>query len=369
MKTRLTDIDPALVRPLNDLRETDYYDPLSDDRFRVSGRVKGAVEGFRRIPQAVVESWDGAVNAKAVKMSGTSSGLTIRFQSDTDCLTVSMIIGIIEEYADFSLTGSRGTSVYARPLAASRMTLAGVLQPPPSPATQYAQTFRAPEELTPVNASRIWREWQIILPTYCRVDALAVGIDTAAEIRPPRTMDRPSVLFYGSSITQGANASHPGNTYASQLMRWLDGDPINLGFSGGARGEPAMASLIAEQDLSCAVIDFDHNINPPEHLRDFYPPFIRQIRSLAPDLPLLLISRPDTDHNQQYAAESRLVIAQTCENAKNNGDVGIFFLDGSRCFGTKDRDACTTDLCHPNDLGFYRMARTLFPVLKAILTR
>ncbi|MFQ9872350.1 MAG: hypothetical protein ACLRVT_04860 [Oscillospiraceae bacterium] len=29
----------------------------------------------------------------------------------------------------------------------------------------------------------------------------------------------------------------------------------------------------------------------------------------------------------------------------------------------QDRDACTVDGCHPNDLGFYRMAHTLRPVV------
>lgn len=33
------------------------------------------------------------------------------------------------------------------------------------------------------------------------------------------------------------------------------------------------------------------------------------------------------------------------------------------------RDACTVDGCHPNDLGFYRIAQGMLPTLKHILTK
>jgi len=63
----------------------------------------------------------------------------------------------------------------------------------------------------------------------------------------------------------------------------------------------------------------------------------------------------------------RDVIRQTYENAVKAGDKHVWFIDGETLFGKEDRDACTVDGCHPNDLGFYRMykpesriKRTLF---------
>ena len=43
------------------------------------------------------------------------------------------------------------------------------------------------------------------------------------------------------------------------------------------------------------------------------------------------------------------------------------FLDGELLFGAEERDACTVDGCHPNDLGFNRMYRTMLPLLAEML--
>ena len=47
--------------------------------------------------------------------------------------------------------------------------------------------------------------------------------------------DIPPVVYYGSSITQGACASRPGNAYQNVIARRMNLDFINLGFSGNGR--------------------------------------------------------------------------------------------------------------------------------------
>jgi hypothetical protein len=53
--------------------------------------------------------------------------------------------------------------------------------------------------------------------------------------------------------------------------------------------------------------------------------------------------------------------------ARDDGDGGIFFLNGSDLLGP-DWQESTVDRVHPNDLGFMRMAESLKPVLGNILT-
>ncbi len=60
----------------------------------------------------------------------------------------------------------------------------------------------------------------------------------------------------------------------------------------------------------------------------------------------------------------RGIIRRTYENARDIGDANVYFVDGSTLFGKTDRDACTIDGCHPNDLGFLRMAEGIFPAVK-----
>ena len=67
-------------------------------------------------------------------------------------------------------------------------------------------------------------------------------------IRPPKTEEMPEkrLLFYGSSITHGGNASVPSRTYAFQTAWELGYDFINLGSAGSAFMDCAMAEYIAE---------------------------------------------------------------------------------------------------------------------------
>ena len=49
------------------------------------------------------------------------------------------------------------------------------------------------------------------------------------------------------------------------------------------------------------------------------------------------------------------------------GDKNVYFVDGLEAYKEIGVEYCVVDNAHPNDLGFYRMAKTVFPVLKKIL--
>ena len=51
------------------------------------------------------------------------------------------------------------------------------------------------------------------------------------------------------------------------------------------------------------------------------------------------------------------------EKAKKSGDKNVYFIPGKQLFGKFDRINCTVDGCHPNDLGFYRMAKRIYKEL------
>ena len=124
--------------------------------------------------------------------------------------------------------------------------------------------------------------------------------------------------------------------------------------------------------MSLFVYDYDHNAFNAEHLAQTHEPFFRIIREAQPDLPVLMLSKPDFDGNytaasREVSARRRDIIRATWEHALDAGDSLVWFLDGETLFGTEDRDSCTADACHPNDLGFARMAQAVIPVVKEIL--
>lgn len=212
------------------------------------------------------------------------------------------------------------------------------------------------------------RHYALYLPLYNGLEELLIGISPGAQLLPGRApkLSKP-ILFYGSSITQGGCATKCGSCYTHILCRRLDAAHINLGFAGNAKAEPAMAEYIASQSMSAFVMDYDHNAPDADYLAKTHQPFFRIIRKAQPELPILLVSKPDYDKSPPMAQKRREVIRHTYEAALAEGDQHIWMLDGQTLFGESDRDLCTVDGTHPNDLGFLRMADAIEPILRKML--
>lgn len=195
---------------------------------------------------------------------------------------------------------------------------------------------------------------------------ISVSVEDDATVEAPTPYKYPAMLYYGSSITECGCASKVSNGYTSMITMHLDVDHYNLGFSGSAKGEPEIADYINTIPMSIFVLDYDWNAPDPEHLRKTHEPFFRRIREKNPDLPIIIMSRPDFEYDV-LSGERREIIKTTYNNAVAAGDKNVYFIDGEQFFGDVDRTFCTNDCCHPNDLGFYRMTAVVEPVVKKIL--
>ena len=76
-----------------------------------------------------------------------------------------------------------------------------------------------------------------------------------------------------------------------------------------------------------------------------------------------MITRPDVLGRKEECEERKAVIYESYQKALANGDKHVRFIDGATLFGDVDAHECTVDTCHPNDLGFYRMAGVIGDVL------
>ena len=208
----------------------------------------------------------------------------------------------------------------------------------------------------------------INLPRNEKIAGIWVTVEDEAEILAPLPYSMPGKLcFYGSSITEGGCCSRPGNAYTSIVARWLDSDYVNFGFSGNAKGEDAMADIICRRDFSALIYDYDHNAPNAEHLEKTHERFFKRVREAHPDMPVIMMSKPDFDSHPEDSIARREVIRRTYTGAIAAGDRNVYFLDGETFFGGVGRDMCTMDGCHPNDLGFYRMAEHVYALLAKIL--
>lgn len=178
------------------------------------------------------------------------------------------------------------------------------------------------------------------------------------------------ICFYGSSITQGSAVSRPGNAYSNIVCRMLNADNMNLGFSGSAFGEGTVAKYIASREIAALVMDYDHNAASPEALRDTHYAFYKLVRREHPDIPIVMVTRPiyTKDCTSDDLARQQ-VIQESYNKAVASGDQNVYFVNGNEFFDKTMPDLYTVDLVHPNDLGHYFMAQSIYAVLNEALDK
>lgn len=301
---------------------------------------------FNRLPAGFTEQ---DVNAGALSCARHTAGGAVRFRTDSPRLALRTALAHSLDLNHMPRAASAGFDLYRG--AGRKIAYQKTVQP-----NSGQQALEA--LLVPDGARRL-TDWTLYLPLYGAAAKIEIGLAPGARLESPTShaVARP-VLFYGSSITQGGCASRPGNAYTTMLCRAVDAPQINLGFSGSALGEPAVAAAIAGLDLAALILDYEHNSPSLEHLQNTHERFFRIIRDRRPALPVLILSKCDF-WGAAWEKERRAVVRRTWERAAAAGDTRVWFIDGAGLFGRQDRDACTVDRCHPNDLGFYRMFREI----------
>ncbi|MBO4648797.1 MAG: SGNH/GDSL hydrolase family protein [Lentisphaeria bacterium] len=336
-------------------RPVHYYDALNDPNFVITGfpwRKPGGP--LVRIPERLLTG--NLVNRGVQGLARHTSGGMIRFRTDSKYIAIRAEVGR-SDMNHMPRNGSAGFDLYE--LIKGKWMFLRVAGP--SNAALKTGQF---ETLLLRGNSAGMHEYLLNTPLYSPVISLKIGLSPGAKFEKPAPwkIAKP-IVFYGSSITQGGCASHPGNNYTAILARDFSAPQINLGFSGSAKGEPAMAEAIAELDMAAFIMDYDHNAPSPEHLQKTHAAFFRIIRKAHPKLPILILTRGDRPHAQRTA-----IIRATYEEAVKAGDKHVYFIDGAKYFAAlPDPGLALTDGCHPSDFGFYLMAEAVRPVLKQAL--
>ncbi len=203
-------------------------------------------------------------------------------------------------------------------------------------------------------------------PLYGMVNSLTLVLDEWAQLENGKKyLDIKPILYYGSSITQGGCASRADASYPSMISKWNGIDFINLGFSGSARAEKTMIKYLSTIPCSLFVCDYDHNAPDVEHLQKTHYALYETFREEQAQTPIIFISAPSPQRLEKGKERCDTVL-NTYQTAKQNGDENVWFIDGKVLFGEEDKDFCTVDGCHPNDLGFYRMAKEIYKIMKEV---
>lgn len=281
-----------------------------------------------------------------------TAGGCVRFRTDSDLLAVKVKLTSGGDMSHMPRTGSAGVDLFRGRGAGKTFVAVGI---PPAGADEYDALLYKGKE-------KAMGDWTLNLPLYNGVKQILVGVSPSAKLcRPAAFAVRKPILFYGGSITQGGCASRPGNAFTHMICDWLDAPLINLGFSGCAMLEPIMATLIASLDLGVLMIDTTNT--SVEQKRERYEPFFLRIRERHPDLPIVLGCRADWRTDPAHHRARCAIVLRTYRNALRRGDRRVFFADGRPAYGKHYR-YCTVDGCHPNDLGFMRIAEAYYPAIQ-----
>lgn len=219
------------------------------------------------------------------------------------------------------------------------------------------------------------REFLLYLPLYNGVSSVDVGVPKESDVRKAPSWgpgQRKPIVFYGTSIQQGACASRPGMVHSSILGRRFQFPHINLGFSGSGRMEPEMATLLAELDPSIYVLDCLPNMNDKE-VTERVEPFVKTLRAAHPQTPIVLVEdRNYSDafligSKRQRNESSQAALRAAHQRLKDGGIKNLHYIPAAKLLG--DDNEGTVDSSHPSDLGFMRQADAFAPVLGPLLKK
>lgn len=212
----------------------------------------------------------------------------------------------------------------------------------------------------------------IYLPDVVRARVTSVTCDVALR----RVAPGPRWIAYGDSITQGWSASDPGRTYVATVSRTLGLEPVNLGFSGSARGEVLVAEHIAAQEAAVITLAFGTNNwsrIPSGRLKiaGVLEDFITMIRSGHPTTPIVVLSpivRPDAEQTRNAVGATLAELRRSIEDIVRElgaSDNGLWLVPGLGIVNP----ANLVDGVHPGDAGHASIADALTPHLAQALAR
>ena len=322
------------------LEGTFIHDSLKENRY---DRLPASYKEIVREPV-----WD---------LSKHSSGLSIRFLSNSSVITAKWEVLNNLSMDHMPDTGIKGVDLYFKDNDEWQYINTGV---PVGFNNEYKLIENMDNEL---------REYKVFLPLYDGIKNIEIGVDSLSYVKKPKSNEKKPIVFYGTSITQGACASRPGMAHTNIISRQLDRDVINFGFSGNGRMEEPIANLISDSNPIFYVIECMPNMYP-DLVSSNTIPLIDTIRSKDPNTPIILVdlfTSPLTalDKNAiKGTNEMNNAIKTQYDKMINNGYNNIFYLETQSALG--DDFEGTVDAVHFTDLGFIRYSDFLVKKFKEL---
>ena len=338
--------DPVFV--YTDATTLPVFGKVCENTFEPFSRLPGSLEGVSRDPV-----WS---------LGRNSAGLFLRFRSDSGVFSFRWTSTFKKGLDNMAAIGVRGLALYT--FDKGEWVYVGSARP-----NKKAAASESRVSCTKLEGQV--HEFMLYMSLYDGVRSLSIGVPEGKVIDAP-LLDSPKaerpVIVYGTSILQGASASHPGMAGTNQLSRRLDRVVINLGFSGNALLDLEIAELMAAYpDPAVFVMDNLPN-GTPELTREKLESFYRILRKAHPKVPVLFVEHPRYPRWRYDAGGQKSIdlrneaMHEVFDALKKSGEKNIILVKADKML--PENNVGTIEGVHFTDIGFARWCDVLYPALK-----
>ena len=301
----------------------------------VRGRAFNSTENFfERLPASA----KNVVRDAVWELSTMSAGLFLQFETDASRVFINYTLTSRRTSMwHFPDTGVAGVDAYAWDQANATWRWTGTVAP------VYPTTTGLLAAVSCANggAKCAPRVFRVHLPTYADVRAVQIGVNAEATLlradSSHLSSSKKPIVWYGTSILQGAVASRPGQVNTHIVSRALETEVFNFGFSGNGVMELSVAQYIATIDASVFIIDCNPNMDAST-ITSRAAPLVAYLRAHGHAATPIVLSEGTVYGSDWTGASSNApknaALAAAYQSIKVAGDAHIYYATGVDIFSS-----------------------------------
>ena len=344
----------CLLLPFSSSLSTADYDYTSIRTLGVRGWAFPDKTGwFSRLPSEA----ESIVRDAIWILAQDTAGFYVEFVTDSPTIMLNFTLLSSEtEMYHFPSTGVSGSDLYRYDNDAKAWRWVGTTH-------EIAGYPKINTEIIASDLPQGTSQYRLHLPLYNGIIDMDVGVSRGKFLQSRPTTSKPIVVWYGTSIAQGAVASRPGQAFTNILSRKLDYEIYNFGFSGNGVMEISVAQFLRKIDnVDAFVIDCLPNMNA-SMVQERTVPLVKYIRETYPDIPIVLAE--GTSYGEAWISpnvanlqeDRRKKLHTAYELLRYQGDTNLHYVYGDNLLHINtDYVNPTVAGTHPTDLGMYDMA-------------
>lgn len=260
-------------------------------KFKIHGKTRMQTEKvFTRVPASYYSDGDRAsVRLRDKRFPENTAGFYISFQTNSPKLTIDFETTLASGSYAGSVDSGLESGVELYEYEGGKMK-SRILVTPLRRRFDAVLSYQSPDSSL--------RSYVLFLPAYNGIKTMVLKTQSGSMLRQSELFNESQqlpILYYGTSITQGACASKYSNSYTALTFLELGHEVINLGFDGAGQTNDQMVEFVVQQPSAAFVVDAVWNMN---HYSQNLLEVERRMTNLItryhqnyPETPILLMSK------------------------------------------------------------------------------